>query len=238
MLLFYIRHGDPTYKPDELTPLGKRQAEALAKRLSLYGIDEIYASTSNRAIETALPTCEILQKELKVLDFANEKHAAKAMVIENESGRHWIFRDKGIRMLFGEESVYQLGFEWYKHPRLIQYSGLGEEMERVYRETDTFWELLGMEHIHYSGTYKINVSNEKRVALFAHQGFGMAFMSCLLDIPYPQFCRHFDFCHSGMTVIQFRENEGYAIPCVLTHSSDSHLYREGLPTLYNKQICF
>ena len=53
MLFFYIRHGDPTYHPDELTPLGKRQAEAIAKRLALYGIDRIFASTSNRAIQTA-----------------------------------------------------------------------------------------------------------------------------------------------------------------------------------------
>lgn len=42
MLLFYIRHGDPIYKPDSLTPLGHRQAEAVAKRLSLYGIDRIF----------------------------------------------------------------------------------------------------------------------------------------------------------------------------------------------------
>ena len=37
MLLFLIRHGDPIYDPDSLTPLGKKQAEAVAKRLALYG---------------------------------------------------------------------------------------------------------------------------------------------------------------------------------------------------------
>ena len=68
MLLFYIRHGDPTYDPDELTPLGKRQAESVAKRLALYGIDRIFASTSNRAIQTARPTCEILKKEMTLLE--------------------------------------------------------------------------------------------------------------------------------------------------------------------------
>ena len=57
MIFFYIRHGDPVYEPDSLTPLGMRQADALAKRLSLYGVDKIYSSTSNRAIQTAMPTC-------------------------------------------------------------------------------------------------------------------------------------------------------------------------------------
>ena len=61
MLFFYVRHGDPIYDPDSLTPLGHRQAEAVAKRLALYGLDEIYASTSNRAVLTATPTSEILK---------------------------------------------------------------------------------------------------------------------------------------------------------------------------------
>ena len=45
MLLFYVRHGDPIYEPDQLTPLGHRQAESVARRLALFGVDEVYAST-------------------------------------------------------------------------------------------------------------------------------------------------------------------------------------------------
>lgn len=41
MILFYIRHGEPIYEPDSLTELGERQAEAVAKRLSMFGIDKI-----------------------------------------------------------------------------------------------------------------------------------------------------------------------------------------------------
>ena len=74
MLFFYIRHADPIYNPDSLTPLGERQAEALAKRLYLYGIDKVYCSSSNRAMLTASPTCQLNKKELTVLDFANESH--------------------------------------------------------------------------------------------------------------------------------------------------------------------
>ena len=32
MLFFYVRHGDPIYNPDSLTPLGHEQAKALSKR--------------------------------------------------------------------------------------------------------------------------------------------------------------------------------------------------------------
>ena len=81
MLLFYVRHGDPIYNPDQLTPLGRRQAESVAKRLAAYGIDEIYSSTSNRAIETAQPLCEYMKKELTTLDWMHENKAWGEMTI-------------------------------------------------------------------------------------------------------------------------------------------------------------
>ena len=68
MILFYIRHGDPIYHPDMLTPLGEQQAAAVARRLALFGIDEVYSSTSNRAMQTAKHTCELLGLPMQTLD--------------------------------------------------------------------------------------------------------------------------------------------------------------------------
>ena len=53
MLLFIIRHGDPIYNPDTLTPKGKLQAAAMGKRLAVHGIDRVFASPNGRARETA-----------------------------------------------------------------------------------------------------------------------------------------------------------------------------------------
>lgn len=53
MTLYYVRHGDPSYNPNQLMPLGERQAETVARRLAVYGIDWIYAFPSNRAWQTA-----------------------------------------------------------------------------------------------------------------------------------------------------------------------------------------
>ena len=72
MLLFYVRHGDPIYKPDSLTELGKNQAEALVSRMKEYDPDKIYASSSNRAIMTAEPTAIFLLIEIEVLDWCKE----------------------------------------------------------------------------------------------------------------------------------------------------------------------
>ncbi len=238
MLLFYLRHGDPTYNPDELTPLGKRQAEALAKRLALYGIDEIYASTSNRAIQTAQPTCEVLKKEMTQLDFANERYAWEDLAFETEEGgRTWGVKSKRLMELASSQDVMSYYHNWYDHPDMQEF-GLKKGLERISAESDKFLFGLGYEHIKDAGKYKAVKPNDKRVALFAHWGFGMAFLSSILDIPYPMLIKHFDMCHTGMTVIEFKEKDGYAIPKILTLSSDSHIYKEGLPTNYNNEIRF
>lgn len=240
MLLFYIRHADPTYDPDGLTPLGERQAEALAKRLSLYGLDEIYSSTSNRAIMTAKPTSELVGKEIKLLDFANEAYAAERFTIEKGDGttnKMWLFQNKKAINLFNDIEIKKLGDRWFEHKEFKKYD-YGNGINKVYDEVDGFIKELGYEHERYSGKYKVIESNNKRIALFAHQGFFFAFLSVLLDIPYPMVCTHFDITPSGMTVIDFPEYDNYAVPKILTLSSDSHIYREGLPTAYKKCIYF
>ena len=91
MLLFFLRHGDPIYNPDSLTPLGTRQAEALARRLARYGLDRIYASSSTRARLTAQPTCELLKLDAEILDWCNEQYAWEQLALETDGRRKWAF---------------------------------------------------------------------------------------------------------------------------------------------------
>ena len=116
MLFFYVRHGDPIYNPDSLTHLGHRQAEAVAKRLASFGLDEIYASTSNRAILTATPTSELTKKEITKLDFANEGHAWEELTVNTPEGKRWLFHRPEIKELFHTKEMRELGFKWYEHP--------------------------------------------------------------------------------------------------------------------------
>ncbi|MBR4072683.1 MAG: histidine phosphatase family protein [Clostridia bacterium] len=237
MILFYIRHGDPIYNPDSLTPLGKRQAEALAKRLAIYGIDKVFCSTSNRAIETAKPTCELLKLEPELLDFCNEGHAWNDLTVEAEHGKQWVFHNRKYRLAMTDVCADGKSHEWYKQPAFKDVD-FKKGLDRITAESDKWLLSLGYRHIKKSGRYEVVEPNEKRIALFAHQGFGLAFLSCILDIPYNIFSNHFDFGHSSMTVIEFKNEGDIAIPKVLTLSSDSHLYREGLPLKYNNFINF
>lgn len=239
MLLFYIRHGDPIYAPDQLTPLGRRQAEAAGRRLALYGIDRIFSSTSTRAYQTALPTAEILKKEITQLDWAHEDRAWVDLTVPTASGGlTWCFYDKQIAKLFAGKEIRAYGDRWYEHPELKKYEKFGPGIQRIDREVDAFLEGLGYEHDREKGIYNIKHYTHERVALFAHEGFGRAFLGSVLDIPYPEASVRFCMTHSAVSVIGFDDEGGYSVPRLLTMSNDSHIYADGLPTNYYNRIRF
>ena len=238
MLLFYIRHGDPIYNPDQLTPLGHRQAEAVAKRLSLIGVDKIYSSTSNRAYQTAVPTAEMLKQEITKLDFCNEAHAWNNMTyISSNEKRGWIPDNPEPLELLCSPEMKELGERWYDHPKFKPYN-YKKYLEKTDADIDALLEKHGYVHNRSRRIYTSENPTEERIAIFAHAGFGSVFFSSLLDIPYSEFCLHYDMSHSSMTVIDFRKYGEVFIPKVLTFSNDSHIYKEGLPTAYNNKIRF
>lgn len=238
MLFFYVRHGDPIYEPDSLTPFGHRQAEAVGKMLALYRIDEIYSSTSERAKLTAKPLSEIIKKDATLLDFANEVYAWHDLTCYSElMGRNaWLFHAPEMKELFHTPELVALGHKWYEHPAFSGEAFKDKDykagMERIQKASDEFFESLGYKRVG-DGKYQVIKDNSKRVAMFAHQGFGLAFIPAILGIPYPMFASHFDIFTSGVTVIEFANVNGYAYPKIVELSSSAHLYKEGLPTRHN-----
>ena len=236
MILFYIRHGDPIYNPDSLTSLGHRQAEAIAKRFTAYGLDEIYSSPSVRAMQTAKPTCEILNKEPIILDWYCESKAWAQMTVEYEPGKlTWGYSHQPTKELFLSRNVRALGDKWYTH-QAFENTKFAEGVARVENEADKLLLSFGYRHDRERGGYIVETPSDKRIALFAHEGFGMSFLSAVLGIPYNEFCTKFGIGFTGMTAIYFENTSGLCIPKVLQHSNDSHLYREGLGVKYHNRI--
>ena len=241
MLFYYIRHGEPLGVPDHsLTPLGREQAKALAKRLCLFGIDRVFASPTLRTMQTAQPICDLLGKEITPCDWADEGIVWNEFTVPHPKYEHtWAFFDPKYLEIFSSPEVRALGERWYEHPEL---AGLNFKagVERVNAAVDEFFLSLGFRHDRENARYEVvgEHLNRDRVALFAHQGFGMSFFSSMLDIPYPMFCTHFDFSHSSMSVINFEPRGKYVYPHVLQTANDSHLYREGILTGYHNSIKF
>ena len=237
MILYYVRHGDPIYDPDSLTELGHKQAAALAKRFSLYGLDEVYSSPSRRAMQTAQPTCEALGLKMKICDWADEAKAAADVGIVDENGKwNWSFCDKDMAEKFNDPAVRALGCDWYKHE---YFKGLPFEkgIQRIDAAVDGFLLSLGYEHDRKNQCYKKVGKSPDKVALFAHAGAGTMIMSSILDIPYPHFASRTSLGHTGVSVFGFGTgawgDEGKIYPQLFQYSNDSHLYKEDLLTGYN-----
>lgn len=56
MKIHIVRHGEPDYSIDSVTPKGAREVQLLADRLSAESISAFYVSPLGRAQATAAPT--------------------------------------------------------------------------------------------------------------------------------------------------------------------------------------
>lgn len=80
--LYFVRHGDALPDQDEvvlgdydaqaLSELGRRQAQALARRMAIYKPTALYSSPTGRAVQTAQPTADALGLSITIDDDLRE----------------------------------------------------------------------------------------------------------------------------------------------------------------------
>ena len=229
MWLFYVRHGAPDYANDCLTEYGRKQAQALAERFAVLGLDKIYASTQGRTMETAGFTAKKLGLKTEGLEFAREDRTSKEFCAQKEDGGWmWCFWEKRTLAKFMSEEVKKLGDKWYDSP-LFTDTKFKSGTLRVQKAVAEFMRGLGYRYDENSGTYTAEKHVYDRVALFAHGGFSMIFTSCFLGIPYPEFCTRFQHIGASTVTSFYIEDEGdNLIPRLFQYGNDSHLYKENL----------
>lgn len=230
MRLYIIRHGEPIYKPDSLTPKGHLQAEALAKRFLVGGLDKIYSSPMIRAKQTAEPTAELLGLPIEILEWTSEDLAAKDFFVEkrkSDGKRNWIF-DVNPTYYKNNESVNYFD-DWYNAPFFLDHpeKDFKAGFERIQKASDEFLEGLGYKRD--GEVYKIVSPSDKKVAVFCHAGFGSLWISHLLGLPPHLAKPNIPMPHSGVTTFEFTNYEnGLTLPTCRQMGDLSHLYIEGL----------
>ncbi len=228
MLFYLIRHADPIYNPDSITDLGKRQAEAVGRRLASHGIDEIYSSPMIRAQETAKPLSEIIKKPIQVEPWTFECWEEFA-VTKADGSKTFCMNLPGTEFL--SETNYYMTDDWFEMDCLKTCTSK-KGWERITKEADLFFAKLG--YSRQGRIYKITEPNDKKIALFCHAGFGSILLAHLLNIPPHIFWSSFDISHSGVCILKFKNFEsGITAPKCLVHSDMSHIYADNLPMKYN-----
>ena len=223
MLLYIVRHGHPDYATDSLTERGWLQAEAVGKRLAATGIDQVYASPMGRARQTAEPTCRLLDLPCHIEPWAHEFQEERwteepyGKPVSVTMVQNTYYRENGGIDLPYDRAYEAVGF---------RASGMKNAVAYIEEGGRDFLERLGYKE--ENGVYRILRANEDRVALFCHSIMARAWISTLLHIPIHMMWAGFHYTHTGVTVLEFRNNaDGFTAPKCLCYSDMSHLYAHG-----------
>ena len=229
MILYIIRHGEPDYSTGALTEKGWLQAEAVGKRMAKLGIDKIYASPLLRAQQTAEPACRLLGIEKTTEEWSHE--------IGDE--RLTSFPDGEMKSISFVQNTYfrqngnmDLSFTNAYECDGIKQSEMKKAVDYIEKNGNEFLERLGYKE--ENGIYRIIRPNNDRVALFCHAAFARAWVAVLLHIPLHIMWAGFDYDYTGVTVIEFANNDnGITAPKCHHYADHSHLYAEGIESAVN-----
>ncbi len=230
MLLYLVRHGDPVYATDSLTERGMLQAEAVAKRMAAEKIDELYCSPMGRARLTAEPTCRLLGLDCKIEEWTHEIYPGDLYTPFPDGVKKSLTRVQNT--YYRENGNIDISYyDSYSCPG-FDMSNMKEAVSYIEEHGKEFLQRLGYKE--ENGIFRILEPNDKKIALFCHGAFTRAWLSVLLHIPIHIVWSGMGITHTGITLIEFKNNEnGYTAPKCLYISDIGHLYAHGPDTIYD-----
>lgn len=223
MRLYLIRHADPDYANDTITPAGHLEAAALAERLASHGLDRILCSPLGRARATAKYTCDRLKMEPLVEPWLAELSGCSMERSPWGKMVAWDCPGEIVRADPVESRSFDERFYAATYPATVR-----ERCAEIIRNSDEFLSRLG--YARDGGRYRIVEANRLRIGIFCHGGFGLTWLAHLLEIPLPLMWSGFWLPPTSVTTILFDErSQQWAVPRCIGVGDVSHLYKAGLP---------
>lgn len=231
MKLLFIRHADPDYENDALTPKGVHEAELLAERIVKTPIDEYYVSPMGRAQLTAKPSLERLKKEAVTYDWLQE-FIPQIVRPDSPERTHicwdWLPQDWTVR-----EHFYRYD-EWLNDD-ILEAGNIREHATYVWDKLDAFLSEHGYERDkHY---YRAVRPNNDTIAFFCHFGVTALMLGHLIGAS-PMVLWH-GFCAaptSVTTVYTEERRQGIASFRVASFGDISHLYAADEPPAFSARF--
>lgn len=225
MRIFIIRHADPDYANDTLTPVGHNQAQALAQYLQTLNISEIYASPYGRTQATAGYTASLLGLPIQTEPWARELDGTWIKDLDQSfAGIDPSRKSLEPKPIVEESLASGLGIRRLLQPDPCR---MQENMDIIRQGSDDFMRRQGF--VHESDSYRVLWPNRKSIAIFTHMGVGLVWLSHLLNIPLMMTWSGFFLHPASVTTILMDERlPGSAIPRCTGLGDISHLCAAGV----------
>lgn len=231
MRLLIIRHGDPDYSIDSLTPHGWEEARLLATRLTQMNIDAFYQSPLGRAQDTAKPTLEALGRTAETCDWLRE---FPPRMFDPDIGRERVIWD-WLPQAWTAEPAYYDKDAWLHTPEM-EAARVPAEYAKVAAGLDA---LLGRHGYRREGPlYRAVQANRDTVALFCHFGVECVLLGHLLGISPMVLWHGACALPTSVTTLYTEERrEGVAYFRMAAFGETSHLYAHGVEPSFAARFC-
>ncbi|MCM1023331.1 MAG: histidine phosphatase family protein [Prevotella sp.] len=232
MKLLIIRHGDPDYSIDSLTPKGWREAEILAERIAPLDVADYYVSPLGRARDTASLTLKKAGREAEVMPWLREFNVE---ITDPVTG---YVRGIPWDMIPGEWTAvpeYYSKDEWYGLP-IMRSGSMSEKLAEVWDGLDGILAAHG--YVRENNVYRAEKPNEDTLVFFCHFGVQCVMLGHLLGISPMVLWHGLMTAPTAVTTLCTEERrEGTAYFRASAIGDISHLYTAGEPPAFAGRFC-
>lgn len=232
MKLLIIRHGDPDYDRDSLTPQGEKEARCLAARLLKTKIDKIYVSPLGRAKKTARFYLDASgRKADAVCDWLQEFKGLSVRPDRDHIGIcwDWLPQDWTAFTPFYDKD------HWFEHP-VFKDTNVFDEYKLVTGSLDRLLADLGYERD--GMVYRAARPNNDTIAFFCHFAVEAVILSHLIGVSPMVLWHGTAAAPTSVTTVATEERrEGTAGWRILSFGDISHLYAMGVEPSFSARFC-
>lgn len=231
MKLLIVRHADPDYTIDSLTPTGWKEAELLSNRLSGLDVKAFYVSPLGRAKDTASLTLKKMNREATVCDWLRE-FPPRIFRPDQEAETiawDWLPADWTKDKRYYDKDIWCT-------TETMSAGHVGDEYRHV---IEGFDRLLASHGYDREGAYYRAVhANTDTIILFCHFGLECVLLSHLLGIS-PMVLWHGTCAapSSVTTLVTEERREGIACFRMSSFGDVSHLYAAGEQPSFAARFC-
>lgn len=232
MKIIIVRHGDPDYEHDSLTPKGWREAEFLSEWVADMNITKAYVSPLGRAKDTAATA-------LKKLDLTAEEcvwlREFEAPIYRPDVPDRKTITWDWLPQDWVQEPLLYDHEKWVSHPVMTE-SDVKTQYDWVIHNFDALLAKHGYERDDHF--YRVTHANRDTIVFFCHFGLECVLLSRLLDLSPMVLWHHTCAAPSSVTTLVTEERRsGIALFRMTGFGEISHLRVHGEEPSFQARFC-